>query len=75
MTEQFRHRGTRGDGDALENVVFGPLVVCQMINAQYYFSTVDSDVYQSGSETTHNATGNVCVSQGDGGDPMMGLPL
>jgi uncharacterized protein YbcC (UPF0753/DUF2309 family) len=63
------------EGDALENIMAGPLVVCQMINAQYYFSTVDNDVYGSGSKTTHNAVGNVGVVQGNGGDLMMGLPL
>jgi len=63
------------DGDALENIMAGPLVVCQMINAQYYFSTVDNEVYGSGSKTTHNAVGNVGVLQGNGGDLQMGLPL
>jgi uncharacterized protein YbcC (UPF0753/DUF2309 family) len=63
------------DGDALENIMAGPLVVCQMINAQYYFSTVDNAIYGSGSKTTHNAVGNVGVLQGNGGDLMMGLPL
>jgi uncharacterized protein YbcC (UPF0753/DUF2309 family) len=63
------------EGEALENIMAGPLVVCQMINAQYYFSTVDNDIYGSGSKTTHNAVGNVGVLQGNGGDLMMGLPL
>ena len=63
------------DGDALENIMAGPLVVCQMINAQYYFSTVDNDIYGSGSKTTHNAVGNVGILQGNGGDLQMGLPL
>ena len=62
------------DGDALENIMSGPLVVCQMINAQYYFSTVDNEVYGSGSKTTHNAVGHVGVVQGNGGDLQMGLP-
>jgi len=63
------------DGEALENIMAGPLVVCQMISAQYYFSTVDNEIYGSGSKTTHNAVGNVGVLQGNGGDLMTGLPL
>ncbi|WP_277542454.1 DUF2309 domain-containing protein [Haloarcula laminariae] len=63
------------EGEALENIMAGPLVVCQMINAQYYFSTVDNETYGSGSKTTHNAVGNVGVLQGNGGDLQMGLPL
>jgi uncharacterized protein YbcC (UPF0753/DUF2309 family) len=66
---------TDDDGDALEAIVTGPLVVTQWINAQYYFSTVDNAVYGSGSKITHNPVGNVGVYQGNGGDLMTGLPL
>ncbi|HMB51016.1 MAG TPA: putative inorganic carbon transporter subunit DabA, partial [Natronoarchaeum rubrum] len=63
------------DGDALENIMVGPLVVVQMISAQYYFSTVDNDVYGSGTKVTHNPVGKVGVYQGNGGDIRMGLPF
>jgi len=66
---------TDPDGDALEAIFTGPLVVTQWINAQYYFSTVDNAVYGSGSKVTHNPVGNVGVYQGNGGDLMAGLPL
>ncbi|WP_248895207.1 DUF2309 domain-containing protein [Haloplanus halobius] len=66
---------TDPDGDALENIMSGPMIVCQMISAQYYFSTVDNEVYGSGSKTTHNAVGNLGVVQGNGGDLLMGLPF
>ena len=66
---------TDPDGDALENIMAGPLVVCQMLNCQYYFSTVDNEVYGSGSKTTHNTVGHVGVVQGNGGDLLQGLPL
>ncbi|MFB6270244.1 MAG: putative inorganic carbon transporter subunit DabA, partial [Halobacterium sp.] len=66
---------TDPDGDALEAIVEGPLVVTQWINCQYYFATVDNAVYGSGSKTTQNPTGNVGVYQGNGGDLMTGLPL
>ncbi|WP_255150065.1 DUF2309 domain-containing protein [Halorarius halobius] len=66
---------TDPDGDALEAIFAGPLVVTQWINTQYYFATVDTAVYGSGSKVTHNPVGNVGVYQGNGGDLMTGLPL
>ncbi|WP_136686915.1 DUF2309 domain-containing protein [Halorhabdus amylolytica] len=65
---------TDPEGDALEAILTGPLIVTQWINAQYYFSTVDNAVYGSGSKITHNPVGNVGVYQGNGGDLMTGLP-
>ncbi|SDF41804.1 hypothetical protein SAMN04488067_104128 [Halorubrum xinjiangense] len=66
---------TDPDGDALEAILAGPMVVTQWINAQYYFSTVDNAAYGSGSKVTQNPVGNVGVYQGNGGDLMGGLPL
>jgi len=66
---------TDPDGEALEAIVTGPLVVTQWINNQYYFATVDNGVYGSGSKVTQNPRGNVGVVQGNGGDLMTGLPL
>jgi uncharacterized protein YbcC (UPF0753/DUF2309 family) len=66
---------TDPDGDALEAILAGPMVVTQWINTQYYFSTVDTAVYGSGSKVTHNPVGNIGVYQGNGGDLMTGLPL
>jgi len=66
---------TDPDGDALEGIMAGPMVVTQWINTQYYFATVDTAVYGSGSKITHNPVGNVGVYQGNGGDLMTGLPL
>jgi hypothetical protein len=66
---------TDPDGDALETILTGPMVVTQWINAQYYFATVDNGVYGSGSKVTHNPVGNVGVYQGNGGDLVTGLPL
>ncbi|MEE6208849.1 DUF2309 domain-containing protein [Salarchaeum sp. III] len=63
------------EGDALEAILTGPLVVTQWINNQYYFATVDNAVYGSGSKVTQNPVGNVGVFQGNGGDLMTGLPL
>ena len=66
---------TDPEGDALEAIMTGPMVVTQWINTQYYFATVDNAVYGSGSKVTHNPVGNVGVYQGNGGDLMTGLPL
>lgn len=66
---------TDDEGDALEAILTGPMVVTQWINAQYYFSTVDNAVFGSGSKVTHNPVGNVGVYQGNGGDLLTGLPL
>jgi uncharacterized protein YbcC (UPF0753/DUF2309 family) len=66
---------TDPDGDALEAILTGPLIVTQWINTQYYFATVDNAAYGSGSKVTHNPVGNVGVYQGNGGDLMTGLPL
>lgn len=63
------------EGDALEAIVTGPLVVTQWINNQYYFATVDNAAYGSGSKVTQNPVGNVGVVQGNGGDLLTGLPL
>ncbi|WP_247010611.1 DUF2309 domain-containing protein [Halorientalis litorea] len=66
---------TDADGEALEAIMTGPMVVTQWINTQYYFATVDNAVYGSGSKVTHNPVGNIGVYQGNGGDLMTGLPL
>jgi hypothetical protein len=66
---------TDAEGEALEGILTGPMVVTQWINNQYYFSTVDNAVYGGGSKITQNPVGNIGVYQGNGGDLMMGLPL
>lgn len=63
------------NGQALEGIMQGPMVVTQWINNHYYFSTVDNDTFGSGSKITHNITGGYGVVQGNGGDLKMGLPL
>jgi len=62
-------------GQALEGIMQGPMVVTQWINNHYYFSTVDNDLFGSGSKITHNVTGSYGVVQGNGGDLKMGLPV
>ena len=62
------------EGTALETILTAPMVVAQWINAQYYFSTVDPDVFGAGDKTLHNPVGGIGVLLGGGGDLRAGLP-
>jgi hypothetical protein len=62
------------DGTALETILTAPLVVAQWINAQYYFSSVDPEVFGAGTKTVHNAIGGAGVLSGQDGDLRLGLP-
>ena len=62
------------DSSALETILTAPLVVAQWINSQYYFSSVDPNLYGAGDKTLHNVTGNGAIVLGSGGDLKVGLP-
>ncbi|GAA1685299.1 DUF2309 domain-containing protein [Microcella alkalica] len=62
------------DGQALETILTAPLVVAHWINAQYYFSAVDPEVFGAGSKTVHNLVGGAGVLTGPDGDLRIGLP-
>jgi uncharacterized protein YbcC (UPF0753/DUF2309 family) len=62
------------DGVALETILTAPLIVAQWISSQYYFSTVDPDVFGAGDKMLHNPVGGIGVVLGDGGDLAVGLP-
>ncbi|WP_439565609.1 DUF2309 domain-containing protein [Microcella sp.] len=62
------------DGIALETILTAPLVVAHWINAQYYFSSVDTEVLGAGTKTTHNLVGGAGVLTGPSGDLRVGLP-
>lgn len=64
-----------GRAKALEVILTAPMVVAHWINSQYYFSTVDPEVYGAGSKTTHTVVGHFGVLQGNGSDLMTGLPV
>lgn len=62
-------------GSALEVIMTAPMIVAEWINTQYYFSTVDNDVFGSGNKTIHNVVGKLGVMQGNVSDLKIGLPL
>jgi len=63
------------DGEKLEAILEGPMVVTQWINNHYYFAAVDNEIFGGGTKTTQNVTGKYGVVQGNGGDLKSGLPL
>lgn len=65
---------TDSEGVALTTILTAPLVVAHWINAQYYFSTVDPEVFGAGSKTVHNLVGGLGVLTGPDGDLRIGLP-
>lgn len=63
------------EGTGLETILTAPVIVAQWINAGYYFSTVEPDVFGAGAKPIHNVTAGVGVVSGAGGDLRLGLPL
>lgn len=62
------------DGSVLELIMTAPMVVAQWINMQYYLSTMDNEVFGSGSKVVHNVVGDFGVMQGALSDLKIGLP-
>ncbi len=60
-------------GRLLEIVMTGPQVVGQWINMEYYFSSVDNEVYGSGTKIYHNVVGRFGVMSGPQSDLRTGL--
>ncbi|MHB2019715.1 MAG: DUF2309 domain-containing protein [Candidatus Xenobia bacterium] len=58
----------------LEAILTGPQLVCEWIALEHYFSTVDNDVYGSGSKVYHNVVGRLGVMSGPSSDLRVGLP-
>ena len=63
------------EGVALETIMTAPLVVAQWISSQYYFSTVEPDVFGAGDKMLHNPVGGIGVVVGQSGDLAVGLPM
>ncbi len=62
-------------GRYLEIIMTAPLIVGNWINMEHYFSTVDPEVYGSGSKVYHNVVGRFGVMYGSQSDLRIGLPL
>ncbi len=62
------------DGKLLEAILVGPLMVAHWINMQYYFSTVDPDLFGSGNKAIHNVVANIGVMAGNQSNLKLGLP-
>lgn len=60
---------------ALAAVLSSVIPVCGGINLEYYFSTVDNEVWGSGTKLPHNITGLVGVMNGFQSDLRTGLPV
>lgn len=60
-------------GRLLEIIMTGPQVVGQWINMEHYFSTVDTNVYGSGSKIYHNVVGRLGIMYGPQSDLRSGL--
>jgi uncharacterized protein YbcC (UPF0753/DUF2309 family) len=63
------------DGVALETIMTAPLVVGQWISSQYYFSTVEPEIFGAGDKMLHNPVGGIGVVVGQSGDLAVGLPM
>ena len=57
----------------LEVLLTAPQVVAQWINMEHYFSTVDNEVYGSGSKIYHNVVGRIGIMSGPWSDLRLGL--
>jgi len=60
-------------GDLLQTILTAPGVVIQWISMEHYFSTVDPEVYGSGSKMYHNVAGRIGVMFGTQSDLRIGL--
>ena len=61
-------------GKYLQIILTAPGVVVQWISMEHYLSTVDPEVYGSGSKMYHNVTGRIGVMFGTHSDLRVGLP-
>lgn len=61
-------------GKYLQIILTAPGVVVQWISMEHYLSTVDPEIYGSGSKMYHNVTGRIGVMFGTQSDLRVGLP-
>jgi len=61
-------------GSIIERLLLANGPVGAGISLEYYFSTINNDIYGSGSKITHNVSGLFGVMDGTNGDLRTGLP-
>lgn len=61
-------------GDVLAGLLGAVGPVCAGISLEYYFSSVDNEVYGCGTKLPHNVTSGLGVMNGAGSDLRTGLP-
>ncbi|GAB4208152.1 MAG: DUF2309 domain-containing protein [Roseiflexaceae bacterium] len=66
---------TDPDNSILTLILTAPMVVASWINLQYFASTVDNQVFGSGTKALHNRIGTHGVVLGNSGDLRTGLAL
>lgn len=62
------------DGVILSRVLAAALPVCAGISLEYFFSTVDDEVWGAGTKLPHNLASLLGVMEGSSGDLRTGLP-
>lgn len=62
------------DNSILKRILNGPFLIAQWINAEHYFSTVNNEVFGSGSKVYHNVVGKFGVFNSNYSDLQIGLP-
>ena len=63
------------EGDILQNILNGPMIMAQGINLHYLFLTLAPHIFGAGSQTTINITGKLGAMQGNAGDLRWGMPF
>jgi len=73
---QHSYDPTQDDADAsiLARILSAVIPVCQGINLQYFFSSVDPDRWGAGTKLPHNVTSLLGVMDGAASDLRLGLP-
>lgn len=61
------------DGEILKTILDSVALVAQEINAQYYFSSTDPEIYGGGNKALHNVVSGVGVMEGNLSDLKIGL--
>ncbi len=63
------------DANILTSIFSAPVIVAHWINAQYYFSTVNPELFGAGNKAIHNVLPDIGVLEGNLSDLKIGLPL